>query len=192
MFLGKSRVEPKLLKYISGTLSHHFLSGPPKYHLLIASHPTEPHPNDQISLEKHRSFNINIAYYFIDTLASPHTINLHHRGGPITQTIDHFFINHNHRRSLEHTWKAFISCIEQGVKYTGINVTKNHGIPYLLSSSYEINLLADSMQNRLGLRYTTLLINFHCQTHGDNSMSNSTVDLAFRRLQPRITKIHKI
>ena len=37
-------------------------------------------------------------------------------------------------------------CIEQGVKYTGINVTKNHGRPYLVSYSYEINLLADSMK----------------------------------------------
>ena len=48
------------------------------------------------------------------------------------------------------------------------------------------------MQNRLGLRYTTLPINCHCRTHGDNAVSNSTVDLAFRRLQPKITKIHKI
>ena len=93
---------------------------------------------------------------------------------------------------MEHTWKTFISCIEQGVKYTGINVTKNHGRPYLLSSSYEINLLANSMQNRLGLRYTTLLINCHCQTHGNNAVSRSTVNLAFRRLQPKITKIQKI
>ena len=48
------------------------------------------------------------------------------------------------------------------------------------------------MQNRLGLRYTTPLINCHCQTHGDNAVSMSTVNLAFRRLQPKITKIQKI
>ena len=48
------------------------------------------------------------------------------------------------------------------------------------------------MQNRLGLRYTTLLINFHRHTHGDNAVSNSTVNLAFMRLQPKITKIQKI
>ena len=79
-----------------------------------------------------------------------------------------------------------IICIEQGVKYTGRNVTKNHGRPHLLSYSYEINILADSMQNRLGLRYTTLLINCHLQTNGDNAVSRSTVNLAFRRLQPKI------
>ena len=92
---------------------------------------------------------------------------------------------------MEHKHKTLISCIEQGVKYTGKNVTKKHGRLYLLSSSSEINLLANSMQNRLGLRYTTLLINCHRQTHAENAVSKSTVNLAFRRLQPRITKIQK-
>ena len=48
------------------------------------------------------------------------------------------------------------------------------------------------MQNRPGLHYETLLINCHCQTHGDNAVSRSTVNLAFRRLQPKITKIQKM
>ena len=48
------------------------------------------------------------------------------------------------------------------------------------------------MENRLGLRYTTLLINCHRHTHGENEVSRSTVNLSFRRLQPRITKIQKI
>ena len=93
---------------------------------------------------------------------------------------------------MEHTWKTLINCIEQGVKYTVIHVTKNHGRTYLLSSSYEINLLANPMQNRTGLCYTTLLINFHRQTHGENAVSRSTVNLAFSRLQPKMTKIQKI
>ena len=93
---------------------------------------------------------------------------------------------------MEQTWKTVISFIEQGVNYTGRNVSKNHGRPYLLSSYYEINLLANSMQTRLGLCYTTILINFHHQTHGDNAVSRPTVNLAFRRLQPKITKIQKI
>ena len=93
---------------------------------------------------------------------------------------------------MEHTSKTVIICIEQGVKYTGRNVTKKHCRPYLLSSYYEISMLANSMQKRLGLRYTTLLINFHCQTHGENAVSRSTVNLSFRRLQPKITKIQKI
>ena len=143
-------------------------------------------------MEKYKLLNINIASYFIDTLESPGANTWQHRGGPITQTIDHFYLNHNHRRSVEHTRKTLISCIEQGVKYTGINVTKNHGITYHLSSFYEINLLANSIQNRLGLRYTTLVINCHRHTHGDNAVIRSTLNLAFRIFQPKITKIQKI
>ena len=77
---------------------------------------------------------------------------------------------------MEHKWKTLISCIKKGVKYTGGDVTKKHGRPYLLSSSYEINMLANSMENRLGLRYTTLLINCNCYTHGDNAVIKSTVN----------------
>ena len=74
----------------------------------------------------------------------------------ITQTINHFSINPNHRRSVGY--------LEKGVKYVGNNETKNNGRPYLISSYYEINLIANSMERRLGLRYTTLLINCHRQT----------------------------
>ena len=48
------------------------------------------------------------------------------------------------------------------------------------------------MVKRLGLRYTTLLINFHRQTNGDNAVCRSTVNLAYRRLQPKITRVQKI
>ena len=181
-YLGKPKVEP------TGTLTYHFLTGPPKDHKLLASHPAEPYPTDRsslFSLEKQKSLNIIIASYFIETLAFPHENPWHHRRGPITQTIDNFSLNPNHWRSVKHTRKTLISCIEKGVKYTGGNVTKKHGRPYLLSSSSEINLLANSMQNRLGLRNTTLVINFHRHTHGENTVSKSTVNLYFRRLQPK-------
>ena len=80
----------------------------------------------------------------------------------------------------------------RGVKYTGNNETKKNGRPYLISSSYEINFIANSMERRLGLRYTTLLTNCHRYTNGDNAVCLSTVYLAYKRLQPRITKIQKI
>ena len=48
------------------------------------------------------------------------------------------------------------------------------------------------MKKRLGICYTTLLISCNRQTHGDNEVIRSTVNLAFRRLKPKITKIQKI
>ena len=51
---------------------------------------------------------------------------------------------------------------------------------------YEINIIANYMERRLVLRYTTLLMNCHCQTNGENAGCRSTVSLAYRRLLPLI------
>ena len=100
VFLGKCRVETKFIKYISGNLTDNFLSGPPEDHLLLASHTAEPHPTDQISLDLKKSLNLNIASYFINTLAYPNANTWHHRGGPNKHKIDRFGINPNHRQSV--------------------------------------------------------------------------------------------
>ena len=99
MLFRKSKVEPK------GTLTDHFLPGPPKDHSLLASYPAEPHQTDRISLFYlgKKSLNIKIASDSIKTLAYPHGNTWHHIGGPITQTIDNISLNPNHWRSVEHT-----------------------------------------------------------------------------------------
>ena len=56
----------------------------------------------------------------------------------------------------------------------------------------ELNILADLMENRLGIRYTTQLINCHRYRNGFDAVCKSTVNLAFLRLQPKITRIQKI
>ena len=48
------------------------------------------------------------------------------------------------------------------------------------------------MGKRLGLRYTTFLINCHRQTDGDNAVCGSIINLAYRRLQPKIIINQKI
>ena len=84
-------------------------------------------------------------------------------------------------------------CKEMKQEYTGNNnVTRNLNPSYLLSNLDELNLLADSMENRLGRRYTTKLINCHCYRNGFVTVCRSTVNLAFLRLQPKITRIQKI
>ena len=64
--------------------------------------------------------------------------------------------------------------------------------PYLLSNPDELNILADATENRLGLRYATRLIIFHHHHNGFDVVCKSTVNLAFLRLQPKITIIQKI
>ena len=137
-------------------------------------------------MDLQKSLNLNIASYFIITLESPHADTWHHSGGPITHTIDNFCLNPNNEQSVDHTQITVISYIEKVVKYTGINVSKIMVdlTFYLLLMKYIC--LKIQCKKRLGLRYTTLLINCNYHTHDNNAVSRSTVNLAFRRLQPKI------
>ena len=77
-------------------------------------------------------------------------------------------------------------------EYTGNNCTSHLNQPYLLSNPDELNILADAMEKKLGLRYTTHLINFHRNHKCFNAVCNSTVNLVSLRLQPKRTIIQKI
>ena len=55
----------------------------------------------------------------------------------------------------------FNKCKEMEQEYTGNNFIRQSGQPYLLSNPDELNILADAMEKRLGLRYTTHLISGH-------------------------------
>ena len=47
------------------------------------------------------------------------------------------------------------------------------------------------MEKRLGLRYTTHIINCHRHQNCFDAVCKSTVNLYFLRLQPKRTRIHK-
>ena len=84
-------------------------------------------------------------------------------------------------------------CKEMKQEYTGNNnVTRHFNLPYLVSNLDELNILADSMENRLGLTYTTKLINCRHHQNGFDALCRSTVNLAFLRLAPKITRMQKI
>ena len=55
---------------------------------------------------------------------------------------------------------------------------------YLIKDSNELNIIADYMENRLGLRYKTSLINWHQKIQVFDAVCNSTVNLDFQRIQP--------
>ena len=48
------------------------------------------------------------------------------------------------------------------------------------------------MENRLGLQYTTHIINFHCHRKVCNEVCKATINLTFLRLQHKRTKVQKI
>ena len=66
------------------------------------------------------------------------------------------------------------------------------GQPYLLSNPEEVNIFADATEKKLGIRYTTNIINCHRHNNIFNAVCKSTINLAFLRLQPKRTIIQKI
>ena len=101
-------------------------------------------------------------------------------------------LTRHHQKKVERTWHMVNECKEMEQEYTGNICTRHLNPPYLLSNLDELNILADLMENRLGLRSTTHLIYCHDHQNGFDAVCKSTVNLAFLRLQPKITIIHKI
>ena len=78
-------------------------------------------------------------------------------------------------------------------EYAGNNNLTRHLNPsYLVSNVDELNLLENSMENRLGITYTTKIFNCHRHQNGVDAVCRSTVNLAFLRLTPKIIRIQKI
>ena len=143
-------------------------------------------------MNKDTILNLNIASYFLNILASPDVSTWSTTCGPINKTIKHLGLTRNHQKILERTWNMVNKCKEMEQDYTVNNYTRNLNPPYLLSNLDELNILADAMKKRLGLRYTTHIINCNWHHNGFDAVCKSTVNLDFLRLQPKITRIQKI
>ena len=143
-------------------------------------------------VNKNTLLNLNIASYFLNILASSDVSTWFTTGGPINKTIKHLALTIHHLKTVERTWHMVNRCRYMEQEYTGNNCTRHLGQPYLLSNPDELNILADAMEKKLGLHYTTDLINFHRHHKGFHAVCRSTVHLAFLILQPKRTRIHKI
>ena len=123
---------------------------------------------------------------------SPDVLTWFTTGGPINKTIKHLGLTRHHKKKVEITWHMVNKCKEMEKEYTCNNCTRHLGQPYLLSNPDEFNILSYAMKNKLGLHYTTHLINCHRHHKGFNSVCKYTVNIAFLRLQPKRTRIQKI
>ena len=136
--------------------------------------------------------NLNITSYFLNILASPDVSTWSTTGGPINKTIKYLGLTRHHQNTAERTWCMVNKCKEMEQEYTGNNFTRHLGQTYLLSNTDELNILADVMENKLGICYTTHIINCHHQHKVFNAVCKFTLNLDFLRLQPKIIGIQKI
>ena len=108
------------------------------------------------------------------------------------KTIKNIGLTKHHRKTVERTSRMVNRCKEMEKEYKVINSTRHFGQPSLLSNPDELNIIADVMENKLGLRYTTHHINVHRHHKGFNEVCKSTVNLAFLIIYPKRTRIQKI
>ena len=78
---------------------------------------------------------------------------VHHRW-TYKQQKKHLGLTRHHRKTVERTFHMVNKCNEMDQEYTGNNCTRHLNPSYLLSNLDELNILADEMENKLGLRYT--------------------------------------
>ena len=129
----------------------------------------------------------------INVSASPDESTWSTKGGPINKTIEHLGLTRHHQNTVERTWHMVNKCKQMKQEYTvNNNLTRHLNPSYLVSNMNELNLLANSTENRLGITYTTKLINFHRHENSIDAVCRSTVNLAFLRLAPKITIIQNI
>ena len=97
-------------------------------------------------VNKNTLLNLNIAYYFINILASPDVSTWSTTGKPINKRIKHIGLPRYHRKTVERTWHMVNKCKEMEQEYTGNNCTRHLNPPYLLSNLDELNIIADYME----------------------------------------------
>ena len=100
-------------------------------------------------VNKNTFLNLNIASYFLNILDSPDISTWSTIGGAINKTIKHLGLTRHHQHKVERTWYMVNKRKEMEQEYTGNNcVTRHLNSPYLLSNLDELNIIADSMENR--------------------------------------------
>ena len=112
---------------------------PPKN--LPLSEEKSPSPQHLSKLvNKNTILNLNIAYYFLNILASPDEFTWSTTGVPVHKTIKHICLTRQHWHKLERTWHMVNKCKEMEQQYTGNNYVRRYlNPPYLVLNLDEKN-----------------------------------------------------
>ena len=102
---------------------------PKKLPLLEEKSPSPQHLSKLVN--KNTILNLNIAYYFLNILASPDVSTWSTTGGPINKTITHLGLTRHHRKTAERTWHMVDKFKYMEQDYTGNNNVTRHLNPFL-------------------------------------------------------------
>ena len=79
-------------------------------------------------MNNNTTLNLNTASYFINIVDAMHVSTWYITGGPRTKQIS---LTKHHWRKFAIRWLMVNICEDMGVQYTGKDITKHFGRPYL-------------------------------------------------------------
>ena len=140
----------------------------------------------------HVSLRHAIYYIYIFLLDAPHKEHWGGRDGTISILRKKLRLPQHTRRKIRRTLSKILECMVNAEPFDG-TLGKSTGRPILINSgSTEEELIANWMEQHLGFRMTTMLVNEHRREEGKERVGVSAVMNAFYRLAPKITIIEKV
>ena len=140
-----------------------------------------------------RSTRLAIAKYYTDVLDTPPKFKWIGQNGTIATIARTLKISKGSSRMILNVLNDVTACLEEGLEYDGsrkqIDVVRE--TRKLKAGSLDEQLIADWMEDGLGYRLTTMLLNSHRQQQGLPLVGLKSIYNAINRLSPRFSRIDK-
>lgn len=126
-----------------------------------------------------------IAFYYVQKLGAPCMSKWTGTKGTISKIIEGLGLNENSRKTVERVLVSVQECRNRGFEYTGERRSGSGGSNRLIEQqSLDSQIIADAMEECLGVRQTTALINETRVARGIQHVGVSAVYGAVQRLNP--------
>ena len=141
-----------------------------------------------------KSNKIGVGFYYLNFLGAPDESTWKGKGGTINKIMDAFKIS----GKGYYNWVKLIlanvrECMIKNVEYTGQNVKKRRGpMPELNYKSREAEIIAQTMEDGLGIRHASFRVNFWRQGKGKEVLGMTCIHSLFQKLKPKFSVVGKM
>ena len=134
-----------------------------------------------------------IAFYYRHVLKAPPKVEWDGRDGTISIIQRELKIESSKRRTIKSVLDKLDECINKKIKFSPTGIYQSLGPKIIIKEgSYEECIIADWMEQGLGFRMTTLMVNQHRLEEDLLPVGRNCVMNAFYRMKPLVTKLKKM
>eukprot|EP01045_Picozoa_sp_COSAG04_P015981 COSAG04_NODE_1302_length_7312_cov_2.782289_5_plen_439_part_00 len=113
-----------------------------------------------VGITKEANRHLAWAFYFADTLGAPAEEHWDGRGGTVSQIAEMFHVKMGSRGSIRSVLVDVTECLEAGAEYSGGRSVQPRAQALISTDSEEANIIADCMEDKMGIRQTAAEVNF--------------------------------